>query len=352
MTNPVPDPWAFREPALLGIPEERHIAATEALPPHSFPRFEVTERGTASEDALRLKLLASEVFYVRDYADVLVNGDRSLAYAGQDLIRESRYLNKVRERWDDDLARPLPLATPRAMMAFNRPWRNYYHWVLQCLFSIYVAERFDPDPDRTYLLPAGSQARMPMLSLLGVDEKRLAFFPDRGIFTLPQVSYCNAVRASVNPMMRQFREFLVGKVPQGAGPRRALYISRRDTPKRKLAIETALEAEMESRGVEIVVASQLSFAEQIATFRDCRLLIAPHGAGLTNMLFCEPGTTVVEIRPSYLQNQAFTALARVCGHDYTLIKVEAADSESRAWSANTSAVLDILDDVIARTPAG
>jgi capsular polysaccharide biosynthesis protein len=36
---------------------------------------------------------------------------------------------------------------------------------------------------------------------------------------------------------------------------------------------------------------------QMALFRDAEFVIGPHGAGLANLLFCAPGTKVIELSP-------------------------------------------------------
>jgi capsular polysaccharide biosynthesis protein len=37
---------------------------------------------------------------------------------------------------------------------------------------------------------------------------------------------------------------------------------------------------------------------QILLFQSAEFVISPHGAGLANLLFCEPGTKVIELMPS------------------------------------------------------
>ena len=57
-----------------------------------------------------------------------------------------------------------------------------------------------------------------------------------------------------------------------------------------------------------------TFAEQVASFASLQLLIAPHGAGLTNIPFMARGSTVVEVFP-YLHSPPlyFEGLALSCG---------------------------------------
>ena len=38
-------------------------------------------------------------------------------------------------------------------------------------------------------------------------------------------------------------------------------------------------------------------ADQILLFQSAEFIIGPHGAGLANLLFCEPGTKVIELMP-------------------------------------------------------
>lgn len=45
----------------------------------------------------------------------------------------------------------------------------------------------------------------------------------------------------------------------------------------------------------------MSVLEQIKTFSKAKFIVGPHGAGLTNLAFCNPGTKVVEFfSPNYI----------------------------------------------------
>jgi capsular polysaccharide biosynthesis protein len=52
----------------------------------------------------------------------------------------------------------------------------------------------------------------------------------------------------------------------------------------------------------------MTFSEQVKLFAETEIVVAPHGAGLTNIMFCPEKTVVVElfgpphyIRPDYFQ---------------------------------------------------
>lgn len=103
-----------------------------------------------------------------------------------------------------------------------------------------------------------------------------------------------------------------------AEPRRPrwIYLSRRDTGNRRMVNEAAVEAFLAGRGFVILCMTGMSIAEQVSHFAQAGKIIGPHGAGLTNIGFCQPGTKLLEIHiPSHL-NWCYRRLAAVCGVRY------------------------------------
>jgi capsular polysaccharide biosynthesis protein len=54
---------------------------------------------------------------------------------------------------------------------------------------------------------------------------------------------------------------------------------------------------MRHHGFSTHMLEDLSFDEQITLFSQAEFVVAPHGAGLANLLFCQPGTKVLELCP-------------------------------------------------------
>ncbi|QNT78446.1 glycosyltransferase family 61 protein [Entomobacter blattae] len=76
---------------------------------------------------------------------------------------------------------------------------------------------------------------------------------------------------------------------------RKIYIDRSHSPVRPLVNETELISELLLRDFEIIQMEKLSFIEQITYFFQASLIVAPHGAGLTNIIYCSPNTQIIEI---------------------------------------------------------
>ena len=89
---------------------------------------------------------------------------------------------------------------------------------------------------------------------------------------------------------------------------------------RNIVNSEAVEAAMRKRfaeNVRLLTFEGLTFAEQVKALHDVKLLVAPHGAGLTNIAFMPPGAALIEVFPIYYRpGEYFDALARGCGMWY------------------------------------
>ena len=118
-------------------------------------------------------------------------------------------------------------------------------------------------------------------------------------------------------------------------PPRRLLVSRRDSPFRRIRNEAQLAGLLEPLGFEVIVPGDLSFEEQIAAFRDATHVIAPHGAGLTNILWCAPGTHVLEVFHPHYGTWAYAMLKDVLELNYASLVARDADSALPAFNDPT-----------------
>jgi capsular polysaccharide biosynthesis protein/tetratricopeptide (TPR) repeat protein len=78
-----------------------------------------------------------------------------------------------------------------------------------------------------------------------------------------------------------------------------LYISRKDTTSRRIINETAVMELLRDFGFQCVTLESRSVPAQAALLTTAEVVISPHGGGLTNLVFCRPGTKVIEIFPPH-----------------------------------------------------
>jgi capsular polysaccharide biosynthesis protein len=83
-------------------------------------------------------------------------------------------------------------------------------------------------------------------------------------------------------------------------PRLKLFVSRADATSRLVMNEDAAFARLAPMGFTRVTLGGRSVAEQARLFAQAEIVVGPHGAALSNLVFCTPGTRVVEIHyPRY-----------------------------------------------------
>ena len=98
-----------------------------------------------------------------------------------------------------------------------------------------------------------------------------------------------------------------------------IFISRNDAPQRKMSNENEIFALLEPFGFKKYILSNLPIAEQILLFHNAKIIIAAHGASLTNSMFCQPKTKVFEIFQT-LNDSSLAHIAEICNLQYIPIK--------------------------------
>ncbi|MDF3056425.1 MAG: hypothetical protein K0R17_640 [Rariglobus sp.] len=95
-----------------------------------------------------------------------------------------------------------------------------------------------------------------------------------------------------------------------------LYITREKAGRRRVSNEAELWRRLEGGGFTKLRLEELSWKDQINAFSHAKVIVAPHGAGLANLVFCRPGVRVVECFNRSYVNPCFGRLAGLGGLDY------------------------------------
>jgi capsular polysaccharide biosynthesis protein len=99
-------------------------------------------------------------------------------------------------------------------------------------------------------------------------------------------------------------------------PNRRIFLSRADATRRRFRDEHLLWDKLKKRGFEKVEFAAMSLAEQIDCMRRAEAVVAPHGAGLTNLVWADPGTKVAELFAKEYINACYWLIADMLGQHY------------------------------------
>ena len=150
------------------------------------------------------------------------------------------------------------------------------------------------------------------------------------------------------------RDNFLKHVRQPAQPERKIYISREREGTRRVLNEAAIVEILKRNGFEIFFPEDLSFLEQVELFANARVVMAAHGAGLSNLVFCPRGTTVIEFFSPRYVNVCYWALANQLGLRYYYLLGEAKRGHTKSTAplvrdnievdpAKVEAILDIVN---------
>jgi len=310
--------------------------------------------------ALFFRPAASGPARIYQLRNVLLDAWIMVLFRGRQPIRETAYL-AYQEECDLARRRPLELLPTdpgrHYIIGTTRARENYYHWMVQSLPAIDWGLRLRPPGAATLALPPLQPFQAETLALLGhAGAPRLIL----------------GVREHYAFASAWFAEFLTGRLPgivslaaaatyarlrQAVSPAAdgadAIYVARTDSANRSMANEAALAAMLERRGVRVIAPGSLPVARQLALFRGARLVIGPHGAGLSNVVACEPGAHVYELLPGSYPNHCYNRLAQTCGLHYwgDVFPGDAPDGDvaAQTWRVDLDVVARRLDTIRQRS---
>ncbi|WP_339375488.1 glycosyltransferase family 61 protein [Chroogloeocystis siderophila] len=206
-------------------------------------------------------------------------------------------------------------------------WRsqNYYHWVTDCLIRLKGLEHYrEQTGNKPLLIIQANPLKWQVESL-----RLLGYEPENCIqWKVPRVEVKHLVVASAQRERRTpspaacvwLREQMLSHLPaidseQNFASR--IYISRANAVGRKVANEDEVLAALTPYGFKAYILENLSFADQVRLFSQAEIVVATHGAGLTNMIFGK-NLTVIELFDSFLTPDYFL-LAKALGFNYKFL---------------------------------
>jgi capsular polysaccharide biosynthesis protein len=204
---------------------------------------------------------------------------------------------------------------------------SYFHWLTESLPRIGLIKEFGLDLSQIsyYLIPKNSLPAIPQsLKALGIDLslcKTLSFkscIQTENLFLASPPGKCG----NPTPWVREFlrTSFMLAVVQFSNDFPKRFFISRRGN--RRVLNENDLLPILKQYEISVVQPEKLSFLEQVALFSRAELVVAPHGAALANLMFCNARTSVLELfSPRYI-NVCFWAISNLGDLRYSYLEGE------------------------------
>lgn len=252
---------------------------------------------------------------------------------------------------------PRPRRTPETVAVLSTGQnQNYYHWFLEALPRLDLYERSGVVIDR-YYAPLRHRFQRESLALLGIRTDRIVPAASRACLA-PDRLVVSSLSAAISRMKTDFlfRRFTAHSEPP-AGSARRIFITRRGA--RSIVNERSVMRALRKLGFQSHRLEGMRLVDQIGLFSQAECVIAPHGAGLTNLVFCRPGTKVIEIGTPYRPWACFHEIAHHRELDYRLhlaspARIRHFDPRTAVGDSDLmvdpAAVLDLAASVLADNP--
>jgi|TARA_B100002003_G_scaffold107701_1_gene100008 capsular polysaccharide biosynthesis protein len=213
--------------------------------------------------------------------------------------------------------------------------KNYFHWVFDILPKIKLcSEHYLLNEIDFFYLPKLQNFQKQTLSIFGIgEEKILSSNLYRHIqaselivvdhpwyhkgFILDQVEFLPSW------IIHWLRDVYLKCAKKFDGNEK-IYIDRTESKFNHCQIQNDNEIFdfLKEKGYSKYKVGDLSFFEQIYLFQNAKNIIGAHGAAFTNLVFCEPNTKIIEIRPSTQPNNNYKRISQVANLDYRLIETK------------------------------
>jgi len=214
--------------------------------------------------------------------------------------------HKLWHEWNDTLDINLPRVTKSFNETYTYVWlpideesaNNPWHIWMDVISKFRLLEKRWPAKFNKYVFVLSNESQY-------FGKVLKDFFPDIKYMVVPArevwqfkhlivPSLSNHTDGIITPQLAPWIRSLKNKINTSSERKRKIFISRDDAISRKLLNAEKLLIAL--KGWETITLQSLPILEQVKCFSEASHIITTHGAGLTNLLWCEPGTKVIEIQ--------------------------------------------------------
>lgn len=196
---------------------------------------------------------------------------------------------------------------------------NYCHFLFEGLPRLRILQRCAVGREVPIYANAKKAFQRELLPLFGVPPERLIAASDHPLLQAKRLwvpTYPGYQGKFTQEAIDYLRTTVLKKLEAEAPLRigsRKIYISRRDATSRRILNEAEIETRLQALGFECLCLSDLPALKQLRAFAEARVVVAAHGASLTNIVFSSAGTSMVEVFPEDFYFDCYQELAAKVG---------------------------------------
>ncbi|MES9740376.1 glycosyltransferase family 61 protein, partial [Peribacillus frigoritolerans] len=233
---------------------------------------------------------------------------------------------------------------------YNLPEINFFthgiygHWFFDILPRIHLLEKSGIAIDK-YLIgklnhpfqyESLQMLNFPMHKLIQVEKHDFHLVADK--LLVPAVPFM--LGGTPKWAFQYIREKLMDENNDKVEGYERIYISRQDASYRFVNNEDEVMEVLKNKGFKRIVLTPLTTQEKISLFSSAKVIVAPFGSGSANIVFCDPGTKLIELSPKHVIDPYFWILSSQGNLEYYELVCDI-ENPPKPTAASDNIVVDI-----------
>ena len=197
---------------------------------------------------------------------------------------------------------------------------NYYHWCVDILPKLEVLHQAGQkleEIDHILLRDVNQKFHTLSFESTGINTSKIRLTEKKSWYRcerLIHVELKNFVGMQMHEFVPQYLRKL-NLIEKNDKCGRNIFVARSRNDARPIVNEAQLTALLDKFNIEKVYMDDLSLVDQARLFNSANCVVSTHGAALTNLAYCEKGTTVVELFGAHVYS-FFYGLSNLCSLRY------------------------------------
>lgn len=313
--------WRLRKRLRVGIVDEQNFVKKDFAVLHKeaaieFPSNEVTiqkdsfgQIGYYAGQSFELRKVGYQVF---KNVNLVGSAAITVSQSGTVFLQSTLLnINIVKNSGSIRVSAPFlerPITVERAISIVNlyniNGQFNYFHWVNDSMIGLEALFHLQKDkisPIKVIVPPNINSVQKDYLKLLGVaPEHQIPWHGKRMIVKELLIHSTNRNPAQPMDVLHPgpyvwLQSRVMGQLEKDDRKNKRIFISRQRSKGRRFSNEKDLKRWLEKNRITEVFLEELPLLEQLSLFYHAETIVAPHGAGFTNIFMCRKKTNVFEI---------------------------------------------------------
>ncbi|PSB39645.1 hypothetical protein C7B69_02075 [filamentous cyanobacterium Phorm 46] len=223
----------------------------------------------------------------------------------------------------------------------------YFHWMFDIVTRFHLLQRSGLIEiiDKFVINACDTAYEKETLNILGIPPQKIIESRYQQHLTADKLivpSICEGGSGTSKWKCEYLKQlFLNNRPPLKTDYSERIYISREKASYRRIVNEEEVVGCLEKFGFHSVNLETMSVPEQAACLAAAKVVVAPHGGGLTNLVFCTPGTKVIEIFSPIYVPTCFWTISNLCELEHYYLICDLVDDGTHKYLGHKDMRVDV-----------